>query len=173
MKKLSIALFAFVFCASAFAQTPEFRAKGYKGSVSIFDQLGVYVGVETSHGLMLDSHNYIGVGANLWMFPNGEKNPTFANAFLDYHNYLKDTKSTPVLGVKTGLMHSFKYDEDSGITLKNGIFVEPNFGWSWALSGGKTGFTTTFSVPVLTPLGDNRMSHKVSFMPKISFTLEF
>ena len=47
---------------SALAQTHDYRSKGYKGSVSITDQLGVWVGAETSHGFMFDRHNYLGVG---------------------------------------------------------------------------------------------------------------
>ena len=92
----------------------DYRDKGYKGSVSITDQFGVFVGAETSHGYMFDRHNYLGVGVGGFVFPNSS-HPTFMNVFVDYHNFLSNKASTPLLGLKAGGSHSF-YNNGNGLT---------------------------------------------------------
>lgn len=60
----------------SFAQSGNGRTAGYHGNVMVTDHLGVFVGLETSHGYMFDKHNY-----------------------------LKD-RSSLVLGMKTGWSHA-------------------------------------------------------------------
>ena len=156
---------------SASAQMHDYRDKAYKGSVSITDQLGVWAGLETSHGIMLDRHNYLGVGIGGFIFPNSE-HPTFMNAFLDYHNYLSNKTSTPVLGLKVGGSHCLNFDEVTGCKFKNAVLVEPSVGWSWGLKSGH-GLTLGIGAPMYMPVGVSRTDKKVIPMPKISFGFEF
>jgi hypothetical protein len=156
---------------NATAQTDDYRGKGYKGSVSITDQFGVWVGAETSHGIMFDRHNYLGVGVGGFIFPNSS-HPTFMNAFLDYHNYLSKKASTPVLGLKAGGSHSFNYEGLSGVKFKNAVVIEPSLGWSWGLKSGK-GLTLGLGAALYLPVGESRTDKKVLPMPKLSFGFEF
>ena len=48
-------------CIGASAQN-DYRSKGYKGSVSITDHYGVWLGSETSHGYMFNRNIYLGAG---------------------------------------------------------------------------------------------------------------
>ena len=124
-KLVLVGALAVVSCLVSSAQN-DYRSKGYKGSVSITDQFGVWLGAETSHGYMFNRNIYLGAGIGGYIFPDGTDNPYFGEAFLDFHSYLKDKKGTPVLGLKTGLMHGFNYENASGMKLKNGFFFEPN-----------------------------------------------
>ena len=153
------------------AQTYNYREKGYKGSFSLTDHYGVFAGIETSHGYMFDSHNYLGAGIGGFVFPNSS-HPTFMDAFLDYQNYLRDKSSTPVLGIKTGLMHAFNYDENFNIKICNAVFVEPNVGWSWGLKSGK-GLTLGLGATMVIPVDDSRADKRILPMPKLSFGFEF
>lgn len=159
---------------SALAQTHDYRGKGYKGSVSITDQYGVFVGVETSHGIMFDRHNYLGVGVGGFIFPNSD-HPTFMNTFLDYHNFLSNKASTPVLGLKAGGSHCFNYEGGNGLTevkFKNAVVIEPSAGWSWGLKSGN-GLTLGLGAALYMPVGESRTDKKVLPMPKLSFGFEF
>ena len=158
---------------SAMAQTHDYRGKGYKGSVSITDQFGVFVGAETSHGYMFDRHNYLGVGVGGFVFPNSS-HPTFMNAFIDYHNYLSNKASTPILGLKAGGSHSF-YNNGNGLTdvkFKNAVVIEPSTGWSWGLKSGN-GLTLGLGAALYIPVGESMTDRKVLPMPKLSFGFEF
>ena len=150
----------------------DYRSKGYKGGVSITDHFGVFVGAETSHGYMFNRNVYLGAGIGGYIFPNGTENPYFGEAFLDFHSYLRDKKGTPVVGLKTGYMHGFDYENKGGMKLQNGLFVEPNVGWSWGLRSGH-GLTISLGGKVIAPLGDKRTDQKTLFMPKLSFGFEF
>ena len=154
----------------AYAQTSNSRTQGYHGNITLTDHLGVFVGVETSHGYMLDNHNYIGLGVGGFILPNNS-HPTYMNTFFDYHNYLRD-KSTLVLGVKAGWSHAFNYLKDSGIKYKNGVLCEPNIGWSWCLQSGK-GLYLGLGATLVFPFGDSRTDQKVLPLRKISFGLEY
>ena len=158
-------------CIGASAQN-DYRSKGYKGSVSITDHYGVWLGAETSHGYMFNRNIYLGAGIGGYIFPNGTENPYFGEAFLDFHSYLRNKKGTPVVGLKTGFMHGFDFEKKDGMTLENGLFVEPNVGWSWGLRSGP-GVTIGRGGTGIAPLGDKRTDKKALLMPKISFGFEF
>ena len=121
---------------------------------------------------MFNRNIYLGAGIGGYIFPDGNENPYFGEAFLDFHSYLRDRKGTPVLGLKTGFMHGFNYESASGMKLKDGLFVEPNVGWSWGLRCGK-GLTLGLGGKFIAPLGETRTDQKVLFMPKLSFGFEF
>lgn len=169
--KLIISLgFLLLIAASAYAQNSNDRSEGYRGNLAITDHLGVFIGAETSHGYMFDSHNYLGLGIGGFVLPN-ESHPTYMNAFIDYHNYLRDN-NTLVLGVKAGWSHAFNYQKDSGIKFENGILCEPNIGWSWSLNSGN-GLYLGLGASLIFPLGESRTEKTVLPMPKISFAFEF
>lgn len=169
--KLIISICAmFLICISAHAQDGNGRSEGYRGNLAITDHLGVFIGAETSHGYMFDSHNYLGLGIGGFVLPN-DSHPTYMNAFIDYHNYLKDN-NTLVLGVKTGWSHAFNYQKDSGIKFENGILCEPNIGWSWYFNSGY-GLYLGLGASLIFPLGESRTEKTVLPMPKISFAFEF
>ena len=169
--KLIISICAmFLICISAHAQDGNGRSEGYRGNLAITDHLGVFIGAETSHGYMFDSHNYLGLGIGGFVLPN-DSHPTYMNAFIDYHNYLRDN-NTLVLGVKTGWSHAFNYQKDSGINFENGILCEPNIGWSWSLNSGN-GLYLGLGASLIFPLGESRTEKTVLPMPKISFAFEF
>ncbi len=169
--KLIISLgFLLLIAASAYAQNSNDRSEGYHGNLAITDHLGVFIGAETSHGYMFDSHNYLGLGIGGFVLPN-ESHPTYMNAFIDYHNYLRDN-NTLVLGVKAGWSHAFNYQKDSGIKFENGILCEPNIGWSWCFNSGN-GLYLGLGASLIFPLGESRTEKTVLPMPKISFAFEF
>ncbi|MBO6221666.1 MAG: hypothetical protein J6N46_07000, partial [Bacteroidales bacterium] len=64
------------------------------------------------------------------------------------------------------------YESASGMKLKDGLFVEPNVGWSWGLRSGK-GLTLGLGGKFIAPLGKTRTDQKMLFMPKLSFGFEF
>lgn len=169
--KLIISLgFLLLISASAYAQNSNDRSEGYRGNLAITDHLGVFIGAETSHGYMFDSHNYLGLGIGGFVLPD-ESHPIYMNAFIDYHNYLRDN-NTLVLGVKAGWSHAFNYQKDSGIKFENGILCEPNIGWSWSLNSGN-GLYLGLGASLIFPLGESRTEKTVLPMPKISFAFEF
>ena len=159
-------------CVCAAAQTPSFRSVGYKGSVSLTDQYGVFIGFDTSHGYMITPRHYIGIGAGEFMFPNGDDNPLFLNAFVEYQYYMRSKSSSPFLGVRAGMSHAFKFYEKSGINYHNAVLIEPSFGWSWGLESGQ-GLSAGIGLPMYVPFGDRRTDMSVLPMPKLSFTFEF
>lgn len=134
----------------SFAQSGNGRTAGYHGNVMVTDHLGVFVGLETSHGYMFDKHNWLGGGINVFVFPDTNL-PTYMNVFVDYHNYLKE-RSSLVLGMKAGWSHAFNYD-NGGVNYKNGIFFEPDVGWSWLLNSGK-GLSIGLGGTMIVPVGE-------------------
>lgn len=170
-KLISVVAMALV-CTTVCAQTKDFRSPGYKGSISLMDQYGVWAGLETSHGLMFDRHNYLGLGMNasICLPKLDETPPVFSNFFVDYHNYLFDKNSTPVLGVKAGYMTALNSKKTNGWRFTQAVFVEPNIGWSWAMKNG-CGFTTNLGAAFYKPVGHS--STNLVVMPKLSLTLEF
>ena len=118
----------------SFAQSGNGRTAGYHGNVMVTDHLGVFVGLETSHGYMFDKHNWLGGGINVFVFPDTNL-PTYMNVFVDYHNYLKE-RSSLVLGMKAGWSHAFNYD-NGGVNYKNGIFFRARRRLELAVELGK------------------------------------
>lgn len=159
-------------CTTVSAQTNDFRAPGYKGSVSLIDQYGVWAGLETSHGIMFDRHNYLGAGMSVsFCLPElGETIPIFGQFFVDYQNYLLDKKSTPVLGVKAGYMKALNEKKTTGWNFTQAAFIEPDLGWNWAMKNG-CGFTTSLGASMFKPIGDSNKDF--CFMPRLSLTFEF
>ena len=179
MKRIFITSVAALLCVCSFASEPAFRSIGYKGNASLTDQLGVFIGLDTSHGYMIGSQHYVGVGAGAFIFPNGTDYPMFLNAFADYQFYMrKYASSSPFIGVRAGFSHAFKYEEKSGINFKNAVLAEPSFGWSWGLKSGQ-GLAVSIGLPMYIPVWINmprwerRTDKPVLPMPKISFTFEF
>ena len=60
-KLVLVGALAVVSCFVSSAQN-DYRSKGYKGSVSITDHYGVWLGAETSHGYMFNRNIYLGAG---------------------------------------------------------------------------------------------------------------
>ncbi len=170
--KLTLAVALAFACTAVSAQTNNFRTPGYKGSVSLIDQYGVWAGVETSHGVMFDRHNYLGVGMSVSLFlPDlGNNPPIFGQFFVEYQNYLLDKKSTPVLGVKAGYLKALNEKKTTGWNFTQAAFIEPNVGWNWAMKNG-CGFTTSLGAAMFKPIGDSSKNFVV--MPKLSLTFEF
>ena len=154
------------------AQTKDFRTPGYKGSVSLIDQYGVWAGFETSHGIMFDRHIYLGLGSSVsFCLPELDGDtPVFGNLFVDFQGYLLDRKSTPVLGYKAGFMKALNANQSSGWNFTKAAFIEPNAGWSWIMKNG-SGFTTSLGAAVYKPLGNSTKNYVI--MPKLSLTFEF
>ena len=173
MKKivLLLSIFACIASVNTQAQVRDYRSNGYHGNIGIVDYLGVYVGAETSHGVMIDRYSFLGLGVGLFVLPNNT-HPTYLNAFADYHIYLKDNISTPVLGIKAGVSHSLDYEKNSGIQFENGVLIEPSFSWSWGMRNGK-GLTLGLGMTNIFPIGDSRTDKKILPLPKISFEFVF
>lgn len=174
-KRLLLLALASMITVGSFAQSGDYRSKGYKGSVSFTDQMGVWLGLETSHGYMFNEHHYLGGGVGGFILPK-DICPTFGGFFVDYHAYLLDRPSTPVLGVKAGFTHAFNYKKnDSGFKFRNAVTFEPGAAWSWGLDSGY-GLTLGLSAQMYV------YSHwrsldlvelKGSIMPKLSVSFEF
>ncbi len=170
-KFLSAVFILITACSISFAQTPDFRNKGYKGSASIIDLLGVFLGAETSHGYMFDSHNYLGAGVS-GFFLLGDQNPFYLNFFADYQHYFGNKKSAPVLAFKAGYSRAVNYDTFFEVTYKNGVLLEPSFGWNWGFKSGK-GLTFSLGCSSVIPVGESRTSRKILPLPKIALAFEF
>ena len=83
------------------SNTDIYRAKGYRGSVSITDQYVVWIGFDTSHGYMFNEHHYLGAGVGLFLAPTGFF-PLFGHTFIEYNAYILKRASTPTAGIKVG-----------------------------------------------------------------------
>lgn len=160
--------------ASAFAQESPLRDKGYKGSVSVSYAYPVYAGIETSHGYMFNSHHYLGVGAAAFLFPDGEKWPSFGEAYLAYQAYILKKDSTPFLGVKAGYVRDLAYRskvEDSGnLDFHQGVTLQPEVGWSWAFRPG-VGLSLSVGADLIVPVGESYK--KFYALPKLTVSFEF
>ena len=171
-KKLFIAIALTGICFGAVAQTKDYRDTGFKGSFAITDQLGVLVGGDVSLGYMFDRKNYLGGGAGAFIFPKDGDIPVYGNAFADYRHYFKDTRNSMFIGSKLGFSHAFSYETNSGVTYRNGVLLEPNFGWSWGLKSGH-GLELGLGATLIAPVGDYRSDRKILPLPKISFGVSF
>ena len=57
MNKIYSILIISLLCTSTFAQTVKGREAGYRGSVSVINQALVCIGLETSHGVMINPNH--------------------------------------------------------------------------------------------------------------------
>ena len=171
MKKiLIIALGVLFMCTPLFSQETNYRSKGYKGSVSYTNTLLIWNGLDTSHGYMFNEHHYLGVGGGFYMVPDFTTNPAIVHAYLDYHAYWFDKRSTPLAGIKLGYARSI-HPADSYLSAME---IEPNIGWSWGLKSGK-GLTLTLGAKILTvPVNfTENSSLPMSVLPSLAFAFEF
>lgn len=158
--------------STAFAQTPTFRNQGYKGSVTYTNHYIVFNGLETSHGYMFNEHHYLGGGVGAFVLTPVSELPTFMKVFVDYHAYINDKKSTPVVGAKLGFVHSFvmaRGSDANGMTFINAMNVEPGVAWSWGL---KSGYGLKLGLHADTYFF-NDGTLDVVILPKLSFGFEF
>jgi len=172
MKKTTLILvLLYAAFSSAAAQVPKFRETGYKGNVSYTNQTIAWQGIDTSHGYMFNEHHYLGVGAGFFLLPAFTV-PSFTNVFIDYHAYIKDKKSTPVLGIKLGFMHAIKLNSDKsgGFLFRNALQIEPGFMWSWGLKSGN-GLVLGIHPDICIFKKEENIN--AGIMPKLSFGFEF
>ncbi len=173
MRKSLLTVLLVLSFATAFAQTSDLRKPGYKGSLSLLYQGLPCVGVETSHGAMINQHHYLGAGAGFYVFPDGKGFPSFAEAFLDYHAFILKKDSTPVAGIKVGYVRSLWENANgytNGYNYKQGLSIQPEFGWSWAL-GPKYGLSLSAGANLVFPM---EKYNKVVFVaPRAAITFEF
>lgn len=177
MKHLVLSLIVSLVFISSFAQTSVSRGSGYKGSISIVDQGGVFVGLETSHGYMLSRHHYIGFGGGAFVYPNGKGYPSFAEAYLDYRAYFINKNGSPIAGVKAGYIRAIKYGElvkgyDNMYLFMQGISIQPSLGWNWALKSG-CGITLSAGANVVFPVGPNPGKKPAYASPTFAVSFEF
>ena len=172
VRKTIIVLAMASICMGTAAQTRDYRNPGFKGSVAVTDQLGVFVGADVSLGKMLNRKNYIGGGVSGYLFPKDGEIPVYGNIFGEYRHYFKDAGKSMFAGSKAGLAHAFNYDNNDSITFQNGILLEPNFGWSWGLKSGH-GLELGLGATLIAPFGDTRTARKVIGLPKLAFGFSF
>ena len=172
-----LGLMCMLICNVALGQNKNYRDQGYKGSVAISDQIGIFVGVETSHGWMINNHHYLGVGAGGFVYPDGRSYPAFAEVYLDYGAYFSNKRSTPVAGIKAGYINALHFGKTingtvSKYSFEKGITIQPLVGWSWGLESG-VGLTLGLSANIVAPIGQNKGTKPLYAIPKLSFAFEF
>ena len=174
MRKFFFSTLLLLSFVSVFAQTAsDLRSPGYKGSVSLLYHGLPCVGVETSHGVMLNTHHYLGAGGGFFVFPDGKGYPSFAEAFLDYRAFILKRGSTPIAGVKVGYLRSL-WEEARGYTngynFKQGLSIQPEIGWSWAL-GPKYGLSLSAGANLIFPM--EKHNKPLFVAPRAAITFEF
>ena len=171
MKKTILSLLAFfAMIAGALAQDegiPAYRAKGYKGNVSI-TSLGLYWnGVETSHGYMLSDRFYLGGGVGV--LAGSVWDVTLATrVFADAQTYWNHRKSTPTSKLRLGYLRNYYGEADM-------FDADITFGWSWGLASGY-GLSFDIGVSTIHPSGILVASFnrpEFSLAPVLSFSVEF
>ena len=177
MKYLVLSFIVSLLFISSFAQTTASRESGYKGSISIIDQGGVFVGLETSHGYRLSQHHYLGVGGGAFVFPNGKGYPSFAEAFLEYQAFFSDKSSSPVSSVKAGYIRALKYGElvngyDNMYLFEQGLSIQPSLGWNWDFTGG-CGITLSAGANIVFPVGRNPGNKALYALPTLAVSFNF
>lgn len=171
MKKICAVLFVlFAISTTAFSQTPSFRERGYKGSISYTNMFIVWNGFDTSHGYMFNKHHYLGAGAGFYLVPDGLDFPTIVHFYADYHAYCFKKASTLVAGLKLGYAKSV---HPQGGDL-NAFELEPNLGWKWGLKSGH-GITLSLGAYTMTaPVNfSENSSLPVTVLPRVSLAFEF
>ena len=168
MKKTLLSLIlALSFIPVSFAQTSTLRDPGYKGSISLMYQGLACVGLETSHGAMLNQHHYLGVGAGAFVFPDGKSFPSFVEGFLDYQAYILKKNSTPVIGFKTGYIRALTKDNTN---FTQGLSLQPEVGWNWAFNP-KYGLTISAGANLVFPM--EKYNKVLYALPRAAITFEF
>ncbi len=145
---------------------PLYRTSGYKGSVALTDQL-VFVGLDTSHGYMFNSHHYLGGGAGFFVMPFDEA-PTFGRIFADYKAYFLKKNSTPIASVKAGWC--FAARDLPGNTFRSAFEMSPCVGWNWSFNE-KIGLDLSLGASLF--VWNDGFSTLSDWMPKISIGIEF
>ncbi len=143
------------------------RTAGYKGSVSFTNQL-VFIGLDTSHGYMFNSHHYLGGGAGFFIMPF-DSAPAFGRVFADYKAYIMKRNSTPTAGLQAG--YSMALKDLSGNTFQKAFEVSPHIGWNWAFNE-KVGLDLSIGASLFVhgSAGNTTVTRP---MPKISIGIEF
>ena len=143
----------------------------YRGNVALTDQYGVYLGLETSHGILIDGHYAIGAGIGGYMFPKKDI-LAFVNPFLTFDYYFKAMNSTPVVGIKVGSTHSLGYNNNTDYKFKNAASIGPEIGYIWKLKSGN-GISCRLGCPVFFWKENENSDQTAVVMPKISIGFEF
>ncbi len=144
-----------------------YRTAGYKGSVAFTNQL-VFIGLDTSHGYMFNSHHYLGGGAGFFIMPFDEA-PAFGRVFADYKAYIMKRNSTPTAGLQAGYCLGLK--NLSGNTFQNAFEIAPRIGWNWTFNE-KTGLDLSIGAAFFV-YGNAGSPTATRPMPKISIGIEF
>ncbi len=155
-----------VMSAKKLNDEPLHRTFGYKGSVALTD-LMVFVGLDTSHGYMFNSHHYLGGGAGFFLMPF-DSVPAFGRVFADYKAYFMKRNSTPTAGLQAGYCMAFR--DLPGIKFLNAFEVSPHIGWNWTYSE-KIGLDLSIGASVF--VHNDGFSTLAHIMPKISIGIEF
>lgn len=148
--------------------TPSFRARGYKGSVTISNMGIIWCGLDSSHGYMFNAHHYLGGGVGVMISPFGSPPAFFFHIYADYNAYWFDRKSTPVAGIRIGYVRSSKRGNLSAFEL------EPSIGWSWGTKSGY-GLALCLGLDIITVPVNFTESSSLPFtaLPKLNFAFEF
>ena len=165
-----------LFCAvglSAQEQTgvPSYREKGYAGNVSFTDQYLILIGLDTSHGYMLNEREFIGGGLGLYVAPV-KGSPIVYHLYGEYKFYWKEKWSTPTTGIKVGYGGAIKTQEEDFIMPGAEIKVEPYIGWDWGLQNGK-GFSLSLGANVFVGNVFIQAEPYFSVMPKLNLGFSF
>ena len=147
-----------------------YRNSGYRGNVNFTNHIAVWFGLETSHGYMFDSKNYIGGGAAFFATPVSDDFPMFGNVFGEYQRYFKNKRSTPTAGLKAGYCLALK--DLSGNTFDKAVTLEPRIGWEWA-QNDKFGLNLNIGFPLYFYKNYPNSHVRTVFMPMLSFGFVF
>ena len=151
---------------------PSYREKGYAGNVSFTNQYLIIVGLDTSHGYMLNEREFIGGGLGLYAAAM-EGSPIVYHLYGEYKFYWKEKWSTPTTGIKVGLGSGIPTRRERDFYLPSGeVKVEPYVGWDWGLQNG-SGFSLSLGANVF--VGNVFIHAKPVFyvMPKLNLGLSF
>jgi hypothetical protein len=149
---------------------PAYRNAGYRGNVNIDNHILVWFGIETSHGYMINTQNYIGAGAEFFMSPFADDLPMFGNLFGEYQLYFQKDGSTPTAGIRAGYCLALK--DLSGNTFDKAVTLEPRIGWEWAKSD-KFGLNLNLGFPLYFYKNYSDSPVQTVFMPMLSFGFIF
>lgn len=173
MKRTFILIVLTLLCTSTFAQTVKGREAGYRGSVSVINQALVCVGLETSHGVMINPNHYIGAGVGAYVFPNGTGYPTFAEVFIDYQAYFLKKSSTPFAELQTGYSKALRVEGyGNSYNYWQGASFQPSIGWSWSINSG-CGLSASAGANIIVPIGENPAGKPVYIAPRVALTFAF
>lgn len=150
---------------------PSYRNKGYAGSVSFTDQSIIFLGLDTSHGYMLNEREFIGGGLGFYAAPM-KGSPIIFHLYGEYKFYWKEKYSTPTTGVKVGYGGAIKTQEEDFVMPGAEIKVEPYIGWDWRLQNGK-GFSLSLGANVFVSNMFIQADPAFYVMPKLNLGFSF